>query len=93
MNKRIQRLTKQNSYYSGGTDLSASAGALPPSLLSTTSNIVFSNGEYDPWRAAGVTESDEERGIVALLVEQVRKREKEKLRNLRQVGRGVRWSK
>ena len=34
----------------------------------TASNIVFSNGEYDPWRAGGVTVNLTDRDIVSVEV-------------------------
>ena len=67
------------SYYGAKAGCPATGGAAGGSLLapgalpavSGGSRIVFANGEYDPWRAAGVTVNDTAKEIVALFVAEV----------------------
>lgn len=47
--------------------------------ISTASNIVFSNGEYDPWRGGGITTSLSE-SLVAVIIKEVWDVELEDLR-------------
>jgi lysosomal Pro-X carboxypeptidase len=54
-----------NSYYGGLSD-DFQAGMLP--LSTSASNIVFTNGEFDPWRAAGVSVNNTAKDIIALFV-------------------------
>jgi lysosomal Pro-X carboxypeptidase len=55
-----------NSYYGGG--FTTTSGMLP--ISTKGSNIIFTNGEYDPWRSAGVIMNDEDSDIISLFVAQ-----------------------